>query len=180
MPAARGSGGEVPTQTEVAVPARATRGIDPARPTREPRVQHDPLADLQLRDVGTQLGHFGDHFVAEHGGGGEIPIEGAVAEVLPEIHEDLFGVGAADAGEPRLGHHPPVPGRVGLLALFESHRRLRQPDQQVIPVIWWRPGFRLDAVGESFHRVPPECFEQFNGARFTASAPWLRISTGRR
>jgi len=47
-----GALGEVPTQAEVAFAARATRGVDSAWSTREPRVQHHPLADLQLRDPG--------------------------------------------------------------------------------------------------------------------------------
>ena len=155
----QGALGEVPTQTEVAGAARTTRGVDPAWSTREPRIQHHPLADLQLRDPRTQFRHLGDHFVTQHRGSGEIAIEGAVGEVVAEIHEDLLGVRTADAREPRLGHHPTVSGRVRLFALLESHGRLGQPDQQGIPVIGWRPGLRLDAVGEPFHRFPLELSE---------------------
>src|ERR1039458_4096109 len=75
-----GALGEVPTQTEVAVAAGATRGVDPAWSARKPRVQHHPLADLQPRDPRTQLRHLGDHFVAQDGGSGKIAVEGAVGE----------------------------------------------------------------------------------------------------
>jgi hypothetical protein len=84
--------GEVPTQTEIAVATGAARGVDPAWSTRKPRVQHDPLADLQPRDPGTQLRHLGDYFVAQNGGSGEITVESAIGEVFTEIHEDLLGV----------------------------------------------------------------------------------------
>ena len=154
MPAA--SGPSVKCQQRLKSPSRHEPhgGSIPRGRTRQPRVQNDPLADLQLRDSRAQFRHLGDHFVPQDGRSREIAVEGAVGEVVAEIHEDLLGIRAADTREARLGHHPTISGGVRLLTLLQPHGRLGQPNQQVIPVIGWRPRLRPDAVRESLHCLP--------------------------
>jgi hypothetical protein len=119
--------------------ARAAEGGDATRYAREPRVEDDTLTDFQVGDGVAHLGHLGHDLMAEHRGDREIRVEGAVAEIVAEIAEDLLCVGSTDARESRLGHHPAVPRGVRLLALFEAHRDLGQSDQQMILVVRWCP-----------------------------------------
>ena len=52
---------------------------------------------------------------------------------LAPVHEHLLGVGAADAGEPRLGDHPVGQQEPGVVHVDELHRRVAQRLQQREP-----------------------------------------------
>ena len=104
--------GEAPAEAEVAGLARRAERGDAARRARQPRVEHDALADVEALGLGAELGHLGHHLVAHHLRERAQSAHGAVA-VAVEVEEDLLRVGAADAGEQRAGDEPVGPQRAG-------------------------------------------------------------------
>ena len=118
-----GALGEMPAQAVVAVLARRAGRVDAPRAAGEPGVEDDPLAHLEGGDGGAHLDDVGHHLVPEDGGEGEEPVQRAVvAEVVAEVHEDHLGVGAADAGQARLGDAPVVAEQCRAVELLEPHR----------------------------------------------------------
>ena len=146
---------EVPAHAEVAGLARGARWVDAAGPAREPGVQDDALADLDGGDRGADLDDVGHHLVPEHRREGEVPVQRAVAEVVAEVHEDHLGVGAADAGQPRLGDAPVVPERRRAVELLEAHRGPGEPDHEGVGLVRWRPAVAADAVEQTLHSYAP-------------------------
>ena len=89
-------------EAEVADLARRAHRRDAARPARQPRVQHDPVADLEAFGLGPERDDVGDDLVPEHLRQREEPLHRVVGRAhLAPVHEHLLGVGAADAGEAR-------------------------------------------------------------------------------
>ena len=64
---------KVPAQAVVAVLAGATERLDAAGHAGQPRVEDHPLTHLEAGHPLTDLGDLGHHFVAQHGGEGEVP-----------------------------------------------------------------------------------------------------------
>ena len=152
-----GALGEVPTQAVVAVLTGRAGWVDAPRATGEPGVQDDTLAHLEGRHRRTDLDDIGHHLVAEDSREGEEPVQRAiVAEVVAEVHEDHLGVGAADAGQARLGDAPVVAQQLRPLQLLEPHRRPGQPAHQAVGLVRWGPAVTADAIEQTLHSyVPP-------------------------
>ena len=55
------------TEAQVTGLTGGTLGVDPSGAARQPRIEDDPLADLEPAGIGTELGHLGDDLVAEDG-----------------------------------------------------------------------------------------------------------------
>ena len=104
--------GEAPAQAVVAGFACRTTGFDAPRTTRQPRVEHHPLPDLESARRGTQRHHVGDDLVAHHLGERAERRHRVVGVALAEVEQDLFGVRAADAGQPWPGDHPIIVQRL--------------------------------------------------------------------
>ncbi len=151
-----GSLGEVPAHAVVAGLARPAGRIDAPRAAGEPRVEDDPLADLEGGHGRTHLDHIGDHLVTEDGGKREVAVQRAVAVVIAEVHEDHLGVGATNPGEASLGHGPVVTYERRAFELTEHHRRAGEPDEKLVRVVGRRPALGSHTVKKSLHR-PPLC-----------------------
>ena len=54
-----------------------------------------PLTDLETGDVRSQFDDIRHDLVSQHCRNGEVGIECAVGEVVPEVAEDLLGIGTA-------------------------------------------------------------------------------------
>ena len=114
---------EVVTEAQVARHACGTLRVDPSGPACQPRIQDDPLADLESPGIGAELGHLGDDLVAEHRRIREERVHGIVPVAFPEILEDVLGVGPADTGQARFRHDPVGSLGMRFLELGELHRR---------------------------------------------------------
>jgi hypothetical protein len=87
----------------------------------------------RVRDGRTHLDHIGHHFVPEDRGKGEEPVQRAiVVKSSPKSMKTMLGVGAADAGQSRLGHTPVVAQQRGRSKLLETHRCAGQPAHEVL------------------------------------------------
>ena len=140
-----GTLGEVPTQAVVTVLAGRARGIDATRAAGEPGIQDDPLADLERGDGRTDLDHIGHDFVPEDRREGEEPVQRTVAEVVAEVHEDHLGVGAADAGQSRLGDAPVVAQELRSLELLQAHGGPGQAAHEAVGLVRRCPAVTADA-----------------------------------
>ena len=133
--------------------ARRAHRRDAARPARQPRVEHDAVADLEPFGLGTERDDVGDDFVAEHLRQREERLHRVVGRPhLAPVHEHLLGVRAADAGEPGLGDDPVGQQEPGLVHVDELHRRVREVAQQVVVGVGLGHRIRLHAVEKCFHR----------------------------
>ena len=120
---------ERPALAQVAGHARRAVRLDAARPAGEPRVQRDAVADLEALGLGPERDDVGDHLVAHHVRERHEVLHRVVGEPLPGpvrvgearvVEEDLLRLGAADAGEARLGDHPVGPQEARVVHLDES------------------------------------------------------------
>ena len=151
MPAARGALGEMPAQAVVArLTGRAGR-FDAPRTAREPGVEHDTLAHFERRHRRPDLHHVGHHLVTKDRREREVAVERAVAVVVPEVHEDHLGVGAANAGETRLGHRPVVAEQRRPVEFLHPHGHVRQPDEEPVAFVGRNPRLRTNAVEQALH-----------------------------
>ena len=124
---------ERPAQAVVADLARGTDRVDAARRAREPRVEHHAVADLEALGFGTERDDVGDDLVPEHLRQREERLHRVVGRLhLAPVHEHLLGVGAADAGEAGLGDDPVGQQEAGIVHVDELHRRVREPDEEVV------------------------------------------------
>ena len=142
--------GEAPAQAVVAgLTGRADR-VDAAGGAGQPRVEHDPLADLEPGGLGAERHDLGHHLVAEHLRERAQAAHRAVA-VAVEVEQDLLGVRAADAGEPRAHDQPVRPQRSGVGHLEQRARRGRQVLRQRVGTGRGRPRLRAGAEHERLH-----------------------------
>ena len=144
--------GEAPAQAVVAVLAGGARRFDAARPARQPRVEHHPLPDLHSPRLRPHRHHVGHHLVAHDLREGTEGGHRVVDVVLAEVHQDLFGVRPADAGQPRPGDHPILVQRLRIGHLTQRRRGARQVLGQQVGVIGNLEGLRRYAVDERLHR----------------------------
>ncbi len=165
--------GEAPAEREVAGDAARARGVDAARPAGEPRVDDDPLPDIDAGRSGPDVDDLGDDFVAgdvrQRRERGHRVVDVAVTEVA----EDELGVGAADTGEDRPRDDPPV-SQPRLVDVVEPER---QPVDQVVDVVDRRKtglaGWPRDAEEECLHWAgrPP-----VTSATEASSTSWAAIA----
>src|ERR1700692_5036596 len=97
---------DAPAQALMAVFARGTTWFDAARPARQPRVEHHPLADFQPTCRRAQRNNVGHHLMAHHLREGTESGHRVVGVTLAEVEQDLLGVGPADARKAGPGDHP--------------------------------------------------------------------------
>jgi len=117
---------EVPAQREVTDLARGTERSHTTGSARQPRVEHDALADLEALGLGSERHHVGDDLMAEDLRERREVDHRVVGVHLAPVHEHLFRVGAADAGEPGRGHHPVGQQEAGIGCVDEPHRCVRE------------------------------------------------------
>ncbi len=147
---ADGPGEEVVTKAEVTGLARRAQRRH-LRGARQPRVEHDPLPDLQALRLGTEGDDIGHDLVAHHLGERAQPAHGVVALGFTEVQQRLLGVRAADADQAGPGHHPIRPQRPGVLDLHELHRAPRQVVHQGVGVVRYLVRIGLDAEDKGPH-----------------------------
>ena len=111
---------EAPAQAEVTGLAGRAERRDAARRAGQPRVEDDPLADVEpagLWPEGDDLGHdLVPGHVGQRGEGGH----GVVDVARVEVAQHELGVGAADAREDRLGHDPVGPDETGVVDVVQA------------------------------------------------------------
>jgi hypothetical protein len=97
-------------------------------------------------------GDVGDNLVAQHLRHREEVAHGIVTRhVLAEVHEHLFGIGAADAREPRSQHDPVGAQEPRIGRFLQAHRRAGQPPEQGVVTVRFRLRIGPDAVYERTH-----------------------------
>ncbi len=160
---------EVEAHAPVADLARRAHWRDAARSARQPRVEHDALTRLDAFDLGADLVDGGDDFVPEHLRERDERGHGAVFRAL-EVHEHLFGVRPADAGEAGADHGPVGAEQLRLGDVDQRHRRggevLHEPRRVVGRLRRHRIGELPE--DERFHR-PSSCFVM-------SATPWRNRS----
>ena len=153
MPGADVARGEAPAEAEVAGRAGRADRRDAAGRARQPRVEHDPVADVEPRGLRPGIVHHADHLVAEHLGERAEPAHGAVAVAL-EVQQHLLRVGAADAGEQRPHDVPVGPQRAGVGHVDQRAGRGRQVPHQPVGLGWRRERLGRRAEHQCLHGSP--------------------------
>ncbi len=137
-------------------------GVDAARLAREPRVQHDAVPDLEPFGLRPERDHVGHHLVAHHVRERHEVLHRVVlvvarAAVLRRearvVEEDLLRLRAADAGEPRLRHHPVRAEKSRIVHLDQLHRRPGQRPEQSVVGVRLGLGFGLDPEDQCAHAL---------------------------
>ncbi len=152
--------GERPALTEVTGGAGRADRLDPARPAREPGVEHDAVTDLEPFGFRTERNHVGDHFVPHHVREGDEVLHRVVLVVARPavlrrearvVEEDLLRLGAADARQPRLRDHPVRTEEAGVVQVHELRRGAGQRLQQAVVGVGLGLRFGCDPEDECAH-----------------------------